>query len=292
MIDRQALRPLVLGFTLLISAVPAQSNDLADALSAATETVLNDGRYSTLYEKWFGAPLNTLGHPAPPCGAMAYPKLSASGPKTALQAVLDSGEIRFGFALLGPPYSVDDGGGPTGWDIELAVLLTNALSEAYGKPLRAKHVRVDGAPFPGRLLDALDGNAFDAALSDLAITVERQRRADFSCPYLAVSFGLLSRCSGPAIADANDANRSGVSVIILRRGFLNELADRHLDQATQVFVDDPQEIPKALLENRAATALLPFPSIRAYQREHEELCVQPFQVGPDGLRGIAVRKTP
>ena len=293
--------PVFLSFAILLgmtgSTVRAQTvaadsqpdasrhNDLAAALSAATSVLVADGRYATLYERWFGAAPGSDVHPFPPLGETAFPE-----PDGDLQPILDAGQIRFGYAMMGPPYSVEKDGEAVGWDLELAILLTDVLARHYGASLEPVPVRLPGAPFPARLFDALDDDECDAVLSDLAITDQRRRRVDFSHPYLVVTFGLLSHCTDEGAIEPSSADRPETNVAVLRHAFLNELAERYLPDAGKVYVDDPLEIPTALLDRRAHAALLPFPAIRAYQEDHPELCASASRVGPIALRGIATRK--
>ena len=76
------------------------------------------------------------------------------------------------------------------------------------------------------------------------------------------------------------------------RAFLHRLAEEYLSSATKVFVDDPLDIPGALLDGTAQSALLPTPSLEAYARSHPgEFCKSDFQIGPGATRGIAVRRS-
>ena len=261
---------------------------LPEALSAAVASLIANGRYDDLYRLRFGASPGSDAHPYPPCPQVPFPR-----PDDELQAILDSGRVRIGFALLGPPYSEHRDGELDGWDLDLAAAITEMFAAAYTKELTVEHVRLPGSPFPDALFDALDAGKSDAILSDLAITEERRQRVGFSCPYLMVTFGLLSRCeSADDLRRVADADRPEVKIVVLRRAFLHRLAEEYLPSATKVFVDDPLDIPRALLDGTAQSALLPTPSLESYAKSHPgELCTGEFQIGPGATRGIAVRKS-
>lgn len=265
-------------------------SSLTQALSAVISSILDDGSYDVLYQKWFDASPGGTTHPYPPSEQYAFPR----HPEGTLARAFDRGALHLGFAVMGPPFSQEKDGKVIGWDLELGSLLTDVLAGQYGATLQAVHVRVPGAPFPGRLFDELDADRCDAVLSDLAITDERLRRVDFTCPYLCVTFGLLCRGNSSAatrLASSADADRPELRLLVLRRAFLNELADRSLPNATRCFVDDPVDIVPTLLAGRADAALLPFASIRAYLAAHQELRCPEFTIGPGGLRAIATRKS-
>ncbi len=261
---------------------------LTQALSAGIGSILGDGRYATLYQQWFGSAPGSRAHPYPPVTSLPYPN-----PQGTLARALTAGELRWGFALMGRPFSFARDHEICGWDLDLGRLLTEVVGSRYGVPLAAIQLQIPGAPFPGRLFDALNAGTCAAVLSDLAVTAERRERVDFTVPYLCATFGLLcARESWVAqLGSAEDANRLDLTLLVLRHAFLNELADRHLPRAQRFFVEDPPEIVPALLAGRADAALLPHAAIHAEIAQFPQLAVPDLQVGPGGLRAIATRKT-
>ena len=273
------------------------ADPLEQALSAAIARTIDDGRYAALYRRWFGEDPGTAQHPLPPIGGVTSPAVSEAG-GSVLETVLQRGSLRVGYALMGPPFSfeaqdVTEDVTVTGWDLELGQLLTAALSEAYGQPITAEAVQLPAAPFPARLFDELDAGTVDIILSDLAVTEEREKRVDFTTPYLMVTFGLLC---GPDFQPQTlaDVDRGDVTVVVLRHAFLNELADRHLPNAARQFVPDPLDMVPQLLNGSADAVLLPIASIQAYlelaQAEDRALHRANFTIGPQATRAIALRQ--
>ena len=269
------------------------SDPAVAAFGAALSSLIDDGTYDTLYRRWFRAAPGSSAHPYPPSGPppRMLPRVTSG---SILQRVLDRGELRVGFGLLGPPFSSEQQDGSVeGWDPELARALGRRLGELYGRPLRVESVCLPAVPFPDRLFDALDAGMVDALLSDLAVTPQRLQRVDFSPPYLCATFGIL--CADEAAArrlhSVAEVNSPAARLVILRRAFLNELADAHLPAATRIWVDDAVDILPALQQGRGDAALLPYASIRAFQEAWPQAACPELVVGPGAVRAVAWPKT-
>lgn len=259
------------------------------ACDGALAALIEDGEYDRLYRRWFGASPGSETHPYPPPG----PRKSLPEPAGRWARILKRRTLRIGFAVLGPPFSAEVDGRVEGWDLDLAQALGRRMGRLYGVELMVESVRLPAAPFPAGLLEGLDEGRVDALLSDLAVTAQRARRVDFSAPYLRATFGLLCRDSAVArrLHCLEAADRPEVSLVVLRRAFLNELADACLPRARRVWVDDPVDILPALSSGQADAALLPYASIRAFLRDRPGTACPEFSIGPGAVRAVAWPKS-
>ena len=105
---------------------------------------------------------------------------SAPGETTGPVSVVDE-EITVASNIAYPPFEFSPRDGPQGFDIDLM----NEIAERAGLEVEYENVEFDG------LIRGLDADLFDAAISAMTITPERQQQVDFSDPYFNADQSLL-----------------------------------------------------------------------------------------------------
>jgi ABC-type amino acid transport substrate-binding protein len=105
---------------------------------------------------------------------------SAPGETTGPVSVVDE-EITVASNIAYPPFEFSPRDGPQGFDIDLM----NEIAERAGLEVEYENVEFDG------LIRGLDTDLFDAAISAMTITPERQQQVDFSDPYFNADQSLL-----------------------------------------------------------------------------------------------------
>jgi ABC-type amino acid transport substrate-binding protein len=80
-----------------------------------------------------------------------------------------------------PPFEFNKNGEPTGFDIDLM----NAIAKKANLEVEYENVRFDS------IIQGLGNNQYDAAISAMTITPEREKRIDFSEPYFNADQSLL-----------------------------------------------------------------------------------------------------
>jgi cyclohexadienyl dehydratase len=143
-----------------------------------------------------------------------------------LDSILKAGILRVGTTGDYRPFTRRDGADYSGFDIDLA----RSLGQALG-------VRVDFVPTTwSNLTRDLDQNAFDIAMGDVSVTLERQKRGFFSIPYLRDGKTPIARCAdSEKYQTLADIDRPGVRVIV-NPGGTNERFDRAHLHAAEIVV--------------------------------------------------------
>jgi ABC-type amino acid transport substrate-binding protein len=107
------------------------------------------------------------------------------------------GKITVASTIAYPPFEFSPKGRPKGFDIDLM----NEIARRAGFEVRYENVQFDS------ILRGLDANLFDASISAMSITTEREKQLDFSDPYFNADQALLveSNSKIKAIDDLSDA---------------------------------------------------------------------------------------
>jgi ABC-type amino acid transport substrate-binding protein len=100
-----------------------------------------------------------------------------------------------------PPFEFNEGGEPTGFDIDLM----NEIADRAGYQVDYQNVRFDG------IIQGLASGQYDVAISAMTITPERQEQVDFSEPYFNADQSLLVR-EGSSIQSTDDLGEATVGV--------------------------------------------------------------------------------
>ncbi|WP_157014403.1 amino acid ABC transporter substrate-binding protein [Mesorhizobium xinjiangense] len=101
-----------------------------------------------------------------------------------LNQIEQSGAFRIGTEGTYPPFTYHDGAGKlVGFDVEIG----RAIAERLGVEAEFHEGKWDG------LIAGLDANRYDAVINQVGITEARQRKYDFSEPYIASKAVLIVR---------------------------------------------------------------------------------------------------
>lgn len=163
--------------------------------------------------------------------ALASP-VRAQAP-TALQRVRQSGTLRVGIDATYPPFGMAEGGEFSGFDVDIA----RAVARELGVRAELINASFDGV-FP-----ALQNGSFDAVISAVTITPERQQTLTFSDPYIDAGQGIAVRADSP-IAGVDDLAGRTVGVQI------NTTAQFSMEQRPGVTIAKYNTIDLALLDLR------------------------------------------
>jgi len=104
----------------------------------------------------------------------------APGETTGPVSVVDQ-EITVASNIAYPPFEFSPRNGPQGFDIDLM----NEIADRAGFEVEYENVEFDG------LIRGLDTDLFDAAISAMTITANREQQVDFSDPYFNADQALL-----------------------------------------------------------------------------------------------------
>ena len=105
---------------------------------------------------------------------------AAPGETTGPEGIV-GGKITVASNMAYPPFESSPKGGPRGFDIDLM----NEIGKRAGFEVEYENVPFDS------ILRGLDTDLFDAAISAMTITTERERQIDFSDPYFDADQALL-----------------------------------------------------------------------------------------------------
>jgi ABC-type amino acid transport substrate-binding protein len=119
------------------------------------------------------------------------------GDETTGPAGVVGGKITVASNIAYPPFEFSPKGRPKGFDIDLM----NEIAKRSGFKVKYENVQFDS------ILRGLDADLFDAAISAMTITSEREKQMDFSDPYFDADQALLVASDSKirAIDDLADA---------------------------------------------------------------------------------------
>jgi ABC-type amino acid transport substrate-binding protein len=116
------------------------------------------------------------------CSAGTDESFEGAAPgETTGPAGIVGGKITVASNIAYPPFESSPKGGPRGFDIDLM----NEIAKRAGFEVEYENVRFD------TILRGLDTDLFDAAISAMTITEEREQQIDFSDPYFNADQALL-----------------------------------------------------------------------------------------------------
>ena len=111
------------------------------------------------------------------------------------------GKITVASNIAYPPFEFSPKGRPKGFDIDLM----NEIARRAGFEVRYENVQFDS------ILRGLDADLFDASISAMSITAEREKQLDFSDPYFNADQALLVE-SDSKIKTIDDLSEATVGV--------------------------------------------------------------------------------
>ena len=202
---------------------------------------------------------------APPAGRAAEPPPAASSVTSSrLDDILARGVLRVGSTGDYKPFSYRSG---TGSFIGLDIALAADLATSLGVKLQV--VPTTWAAMMGDLAD----DRFDLAMGGVSVSLERQKKAWFSIPYLRDGKTPIARCEDaqkyPSLADIN---RPGVRLIVNPGGTNERFARAHAPHATLVVHPDNVTIFDRIVAGDADVMITDAIEARLQQRLHPKLC--------------------
>ena len=143
-----------------------------------------------------------------------------------LDRIIDSGKLRVGVALSGPPIGFrDDTGNPMGYDVDWA----NRMAEILD--VKVEFVDVDG----DTRISALVSGRVDVVFANMTGNLQRAKTIDFSIPYLKCGIKMLTRADVP-YNDIEDLNDPKVKIVVGRGTTGEDLALAHAPKAEIIYV--------------------------------------------------------
>ncbi len=106
---------------------------------------------------------------------------SSQGEETTGPSGVVDGKITVASNIAYPPFEFSPKGRPKGFDIDLM----NEIARRAGFEVRYENVQFDS------ILRGLDADLFDASISAMSITTEREKQLDFSDPYFNANQALV-----------------------------------------------------------------------------------------------------
>ncbi|QIN77360.1 transporter substrate-binding domain-containing protein [Rubrobacter marinus] len=179
-----------------------------------------------------------------------------------------------------PPFEYDEGGEPAGFDIDLM----REVGERAGFTPQFQNVTFDG------IIGGLQSGNYDAAISAMTITEERQQDVDFSDPYFNADQSLMVR-SDSDIRSTDDLAESNVGVQIGTTGADQATALRDEGGVAEVTTFDTVEDAFAALENESVDAVINDFPVSADREQSSGGSLEIVQTIPTGEQyGIAFPK--
>jgi ABC-type amino acid transport substrate-binding protein len=126
---------------------------------------------------------------------------SSKGDETTGPSGAVDGKITVASNIAYPPFEFSPKGKPKGFDIDLM----NEIAKRAGFEVRYENVQFDS------ILRGLDADLFDASISAMSITAEREKQLDFSDPYFNADQALFVE-SGSKIKAIDDLSEDTVGV--------------------------------------------------------------------------------
>lgn len=182
-----------------------------------------------------------------------------------LDQILAHGVLRVGTTGDYKPFSVRMANGSTfvGLDIALAADLARSLG-----------VRLEVVPTTWTTLmpDFADGR-FDIAMGGISVTLERQRKAYFSAPYLRDGKTPIARCAdAPRFQTLADIDKPDVRLIVNPGGTNERFARTQAPHARLIVHPDNLTIFDRLVAGDADVMITDAIETRLQQRLHPQLC--------------------
>ena len=180
-------------------------------------------------------------------------------------------QVKVASDIAYPPFEFNKGGEPTGFDIDLM----NEIAKRANLDVEYQNVRFDS------IIQGLGNNLYDASISAMTITPEREEQIDFSEPYFNADQSLLVQ-SDSDIESTDDLGDATVGVQIGTTGAAE--AQKYQDEGKVADVRTFNTVTDAFnaLENGQVDAVIndfPVSADRASQSNGELEIVQNIPTG-------------
>ena len=190
---------------------------------------------------------------------------AAATTSSRLDEILARGVLRVGSTGDYKPftYRMPASGGFIGLDMALAADLAASLG-----------VRLEVVPTTwGAMLGDLGNDRFDLAMGGVSVSLERQKKAFFSLPYLRDGKTPIARCEDAQKYQAlADIDRPGVRVIVNPGGTNERFARAHAPRAKLEVFPDNVAIFDRIVAGEADVMITDAIEARLQQRLHPKLC--------------------
>ena len=192
------------------------------------------------------------------------------------------GRLTIGISTFVPWAMRDKTGKLIGYEVDVANMAANDL----GVKLDLVETAWDG------IIPAMLAGKFDAIISGMSITPQRNLTVNFSVPYEHSGSQIVAnRKLAQGVTDLADFNRKGV-VLTCRRGIIGcGYLEKHTPNATLLQFDTDNEALQEVLNGRAAGWIASEPAPTFASLEHNEMLFMPLK--EDVLRSdeaVAMRK--
>lgn len=180
------------------------------------------------------------------CGASSGGEKAASSSSGGgtMERILESGVLRAGIALNGPPIGFrDDKGVPCGYDVDFA----NKMAETLGVKLEI--IDVDGET----RIPAITSGRVDVIFANITGNLERAKTISFSIPYLKAGIKMLTPAGSP-YKTVEDLNKPGVRVVVGRGTTGEDLALKYAPNAEIIYVPNFTDQVLQLQQGKADAA--------------------------------------
>lgn len=180
-----------------------------------------------------------------------------------------------------PPFEgIDAEGKPYGISVDMA----KDLAASLGRDVEIVNVKWDG------LIPGLRSGQYDAVISSMSVTPERQAVVDFSDPYGEMGIDFLARkdfvFTEPSVLNTPDVR------IAVRKGTIGEtLAMDQFPKARIVSLNDFESAVLEVLQNKADVALADPLTVYEYQKKYSEQLAAYYRSMSVVPLAIAVKKT-
>jgi cyclohexadienyl dehydratase len=191
-------------------------------------------------------------------GALAAPSI--------LDAVLEHGVLKVCTSGDYRPFSYSaDGVSFEGNDIDMA----GSLAQSLG-------AKIEWVQTPWKVLtDNVAQRRCDIAMGGISLTLERQRFAAFTQPYLADGKTAITRCELAARFDSFEAiDQPGVRAVVNPGGTNQKFAQSHLKNATLATFPDNATIFDEIAANRADVMITDASEVRQQVKRHAGVLCQ------------------
>ncbi|MCE7736260.1 MAG: transporter substrate-binding domain-containing protein [Candidatus Heimdallarchaeota archaeon] len=286
-----------------VSASFRSGNDeFRDALdSALTKMIDTDDTYDTIYAKWFPGESDATDDTTAST-VKVFPAKDTITSGGTLDNIITSGELLFGsdmpyspFEMLGAAgvADLDDGSGDkvSGFDADIAVAIAAEFSTAYGVTIKAVFHPSAWDP----IIPNLEAGEFDAIISGMTKTPERDQVVDFTRSYFtssqAVMAGPLYTDDGLNITTVADLNSASISVSVQTSTTGDIWAQANIPNA-DIKAYDTYDAQILALENKDVhLTVADFPVLAFFSSENPAKGTEVlFKVGDTELLGIAMRE--
>ena len=201
----------------------------------------------------------------------------AQAPQSALDMIASRGALQICTTGDYKPFTLAKDGGYEGIDIELA----KSLAKAIG--VEAKFVQTKWSD----LMADFTGGKCDVAMGGISVTLDRQKRAFFSAPYLINGKAPIARCADKAkFQTVADIDKPETRVIVNPGGTNERFVRANFKQAKIEIFPDNVTIWDQILAGKADIMIAESIETRVQEKARPGLCAinpdEPLQYGEMG----------